>query len=81
MLREGEMWGKSGQISWKRKHLLKFGQVKMGRSVLRGRNFIMTKIPEVRTLGSTQKKKGRNTEGEQCGFRKKPISPFLFCYF
>lgn len=33
MLREAEMLRKSRQISWRRRHLLKFGQVKMERSV------------------------------------------------
>ena len=33
MLREAEMSRKSRQISWRRRHLLKFGQVKMERSV------------------------------------------------
>lgn len=48
--------------------------------ILRGRNFIMTRIPAVRNLGTIQRSR-KGTQKGNCELREKPISPFLSCCF
>ena len=80
VLREGEMWVESGRTSWKRRHLLKFDPVEMGRSrLLRAQTSSPVKTPGMRNLGSPQKKEGK---GHRSGFRgKRAVSPLYTCYF